>query len=450
VTIVPVKHRDPSPAAPDAARSASPYDMPRMPPYDVPRAVPPYAGYQPMPGAGGVAERPVRRFYRSSDGRVIAGVCSGLADHLGVDRMIVRAAFILLALAGGAGVVMYAAFWVLAPQQDNEPSLDGRETGTAPRELGYLVALGALFLGALLLAQLVGIGVNGALIWPLFVVGFGVVILWRQADDSQRARVRAVTGSTRSVGLVRALLGLLLVVGGVVAFLASGSKLDDAGSVLVATLVVVLGLALISGPWWLRMARELSAERAARIREQERAEIAAHVHDSVLHTLTLIQRNVEDPREVAKLARAQERELRTWLYRPVADPETTLAAALEHLAAEVEDAQGVTVEVVAVRDCALDDGLRALLQSTREALVNAAKYAGSASISLYSEVEDEQVTVFVRDRGPGFDLATVPEDRLGIRQSVIGRMKRNGGRAVVKSVVGEGTEVMLEMPRSPS
>jgi signal transduction histidine kinase len=215
---------------------------------------------------------------------------------------------------------------------------------------------------------------------------------------------------------------------------------------------VAVGIALVSGPWWVRMARDLAAERNARIREQERAEVAAHVHDSVLHTLTLIQRHVDDPREVSRLARAQERELRGWLYRPTGGDQAAarqLGAALEATAAEVEDAHGVTIEVVVVGDCPVDDRLVAVRDAAREALVNAAKYAAGAPISVYAEVEPEQVTVFVRDRGPGFDQGAVPEDRLGLRQSVVGRMARHGGRATVRSVLGEGTEVQLEMRLEP-
>jgi signal transduction histidine kinase len=214
--------------------------------------------------------------------------------------------------------------------------------------------------------------------------------------------------------------------------------------------VVSVGLALVSGPWWMKMVRDLNAERSARIREQERAEVAAHVHDSVLHTLTLIQRHVDNPREVARLARAQERELRGWLYRPRTDPAATVTSEVERVAAEVEDAHGVAIEVVVVGDAPLDESLSALLHATREALVNAAKYARDSPISVYAEVEPGQVTIFVRDRGPGFDPTTVPEDRLGLRQSVVGRMQRHGGLATVRSADGEGTEVQLEMPRSPS
>jgi signal transduction histidine kinase len=411
---------------------------------------PPAAPPAPVaPPSGPPAGPPARRLYRASSGRVLGGVCRGLAQHLGVDVVWVRAAFVLLAVSGGAGLAMYAAFWVLAPLrvEAEEPE----EAAGAGGETGYLVALGAVAVGALLLLDALGVGLPMSLAWPVVVAGLGVVILWRQADDAQRDRWRplwAGTDATRWAGAARALLGLALVVGGLAVFLAGRNDTSGVTQVVVAVLVVVAGIVLISGPWWLRMARELAAERAARIREQERAEIAAHVHDSVLHTLTLIQRHVEDPREVTRLARAQERELRTWLYRPVADPDTTLTAAIERAAAQVEDAHGVAVDVVVVGDVALDDRLRAMLLATREALVNAAKYAGGAPISVYAEVEPDQVTVFVRDRGPGFELAAVPEDRLGVRQSVIGRMARNGGRATVRSTPGEGTEVALEMPVS--
>jgi signal transduction histidine kinase len=388
---------------------------------------------------------PSRRLVRPTSGRVVAGVCRGLAEHLGLDVMAVRVAFVILTLSG-AGVVAYAAFWIFAPQVD-QPEADANSEATGGRELGYVIGLAAVAVGLLLATRAVGLHVGGSYIWPLLVIAVGVVLLWQQADDAQRARWTAATLADRRIGFARAGAGLALVLTGTVAFLGPGD-LSMSVNVLMATLVIVAGLALLSSPWWIRMARDLAAERAARIREQERAEVAAHVHDSVLHTLTLIQRHVDDPREVTRLARAQERELRTWLYRPVADPDATLTAALERAAADVEDAHGVAVELVTVGDCALDDPLRATLLATREALVNAAKYAGSSPISLFGEVEQECVTIFVRDRGDGFDLDTVPEDRLGVRQSIIGRMRRNGGSAVVHSAPGEGTEVQLEMPRS--
>jgi signal transduction histidine kinase len=391
-----------------------------------------------------------RRLVRVSRGRQLAGVARGLADHLGVDVLIIRALFVVLAFAGGAGFVMYGAFWVFAPLEvsaDDDVVL-GRTW--RERDLGMLLALGSLALGGALLLSALGIGLNAGLIVPLIVVGIGVVILWRQADDSQRERWRAATATRRVPDAVRAGVGIALVLIGGAAILVGRVELNGTSGGLWAAIVVTAGLALVSGPWWMRMVRDLNAERSARIREQERAEVAAHVHDSVLHTLTLIQRHVDDPREVARLARAQERELRGWLYRPRTDPEATVTSEVERVAAEVEDAHGVAIEVVVVGDAPLDESLSAMLHATREALVNAAKYARDAPISVYAEVEPEQVTIFVRDRGPGFDPADVPEDRLGLRQSVIGRMQRHGGVATVHSADGEGTEVQLEMPRSTS
>jgi signal transduction histidine kinase len=386
------------------------------------------------------------RMYRSSDGRVLAGVARGLADHLGVDVLLVRLAFILLAAAGGAGVVMYGLFWVFAPQNPFEAD----QPRDRERDLTMLLALGSLTIGGLLLLHALGLGFGPGLAVPLAVVGIGVAILWRQADDDARQRWRAATGAHRLTGAARVGVGAALVIVGAGAILVGPARMGGTTGGLVAALVVVAGLALVSSPWWLQMARELSAERNARIREQERAEVAAHVHDSVLHTLTLIQRHVDDPREVTRLARSQERELRGWLYRGRADPDQDLAAALERAAAEVEDAHGIAIEVVVVGDCPMDEHLAALRDAAREALVNAAKYAGGAPVSLYAEVEPDQVTAFVRDRGPGFDPDDVPEDRLGLRQSVRGRMSRNGGTAVVRSAPGDGTEVQLEMPRDTS
>jgi phage shock protein PspC (stress-responsive transcriptional regulator) len=386
---------------------------------------------------------------RVTHGRLLAGVARGLAEHLGVDVLMIRALFVVLALAGGAGFVMYGAFWVFAPLEvrPEDPVL-GRVW--RERDLGMLLALGSLALGGALILSALGTGISPGWAVPLVVVGVGVVILWRQADDSQRQRWRTATATQRLPDIVRAGLGIALVLIGGAAILVGPADLKGTSGGVAAAIVVTVGLGLVSGPWWMRMVRDLNAERSARIREQERAEVAAHVHDSVLHTLTLIQRHVDDPREVARLARAQERELRGWLYRPRTDPAATVSSEVERVAAEVEDAHGVAIDVVLVGDAPLDDSLGALLHATREALVNAAKYARDEPISVYAEVEPQQVTVFVRDRGPGFDPAAVPEDRLGLRQSVVGRMQRHGGVATVRSADGEGTEVQLEMPRSAS
>ena len=247
--------------------------------------------------------------------------------------------------------------------------------------------------------------------------------------------------------LGRAALGAALVVGAAILFLQANDVLGPARDVVLAVVVILIGLGLILAPWWLRLARTLAAERSARIRSQERAEVAAHLHDSVLQTLTLIQRRAGDAQAVSGLARSQERELRAWLQgKRRAGAEQSLAGALEAAAAEVEDAHGVTVEVVVVGDSPLDDRAEALVGAAREALVNAAKFAGGDPISLYAEVTGERVHAFVRDRGPGFDLDAVPQDRHGVRESIVGRMERSGGRALVHAN-GTGTEVELVLER---
>lgn len=383
-----------------------------------------------------------RTYYRATDGRLVAGVCRGLAAHLGLDPLVVRLAFVVLAAAHGAGVLAYLAFWVVvpaAPRSSVEPAEPARDW---PR----LLAFGSLALGALLVLGLLGWAPGWGTL-PIVVVGLGAAILWQRADEDRRERWRAVAGGQGRWAWARILLGAVLVVAGMAGFFAMRGQLSDARQGLLVTVLTVAGLAIIVAPWVLSMARDLSAERRERIRSQERAEFAAHIHDSVLHTLTLIQRHAEDEREVRRLARAQERELRTWLYRPKSDEDRSLSVAIERIVAEVEEAHGVPFEVVHVGDCSLDDRLVAALQAAREAMVNAAKYSGATPVSVYAEAEPELVTVFVRDRGKGFDLDAVPDDRLGVRESIIGRMRRNGGTASVRTSPGEGTEVTLEMPR---
>jgi len=396
---------------------------------------------------GGVTSTAVRTAPRSvrraTTGRALGGVAAGVAEHLGLPVLVVRVAFVLLALCSGAGVAMYAALWVLVPQRT------GPDAARAPRtargaDRVQLLALAALGVGGLLLLQALGLASPALL--PLVVVGGGVALVWRSADDAQRARWRTAGRQ----GPLAVVSGALLVAGGLVGFLATRGELQQAREGLVSTVVVVLGILLLSGPWWLRMATDLREERRERIRVQERAEVAAHVHDSVLQTLALIRKAADDPREVSRLARTQERELRSWLYAPAAEATPgglALAAALEQVAAEVEEAHGVAVEVVTVGDCPPSPAVTALVAATREALVNAAKHAQVEVVSLYAEVSDDRVEVFVRDRGRGFDPDAVPADRYGLAQSVVGRMSRHGGRAVVRSAPGEGAEVRLEVPR---
>jgi signal transduction histidine kinase len=295
---------------------------------------------------------------------------------------------------------------------------------------------------------------EGGLFLPILLACLGGALIWRQATETERGRLRSLSrtsltaGSGQRLGRVRLAAGAALVVAGAVLVLARAdfTALRDGA---LATVVTVVGLALITGPWWMRMATQLSTERAERIRSQERADIAAHLHDSVLQTLALIQRNADVPREVVRLARGQERELRTLLYES-RQASGQLAEQFRTMAGEVEDAYAIKVDVVCVGDVPVDDDLAALAAAAREALVNAAKHAGVASVSLYAEVEPDEVSVFVKDRGVGFDPAEVAADRQGLRASIQGRVERHGGTARVRSQAGEGTEVELRMPRRAS
>ena len=393
---------------------------------------------------------------RPTDGRVVAGVASGVARHLGVDVWIVRAAFVLLAFLHFAGIAGYACLWAAVPQVGeadvDEIGTDEPDEPLRRSRLAPLLALGALVLGVALVAQRVGLGVVHGLTIPLLVVAVGVAVLWRVADDAQRTRWRAAATATASGTNGRAWLrivaGVALVALGVGAMLALGAGLVAALYGLSALVVVAVGAAAIAGPWLFRLQREVRDERRERIRTQERAELAAHVHDSVLQTLTLVQRHADDPREVVRLARAEERALRGWLYDPDRAAAGTFGPSLERIAAEVEERYGGTVDVVVVGDAVVDERLGATLQAAREAMINAAKYASAdGAVSVYAEVSEREIAVFVRDRGPGFDPAAVPEDRHGVRESVVGRMERHGGHAIVRSGTARGTEIELVMPR---
>ena len=394
---------------------------------------------------------PPPRLYRAADGRVVAGVAQGLANHLAVKPLYVRIAFAVLATFNGFGIVVYLALWAVVPQQPVSPDAPPRPRRAVER--GSALALVAVAAGGLLLARGVPILGNNILLVPLLLAGAGLAVLWSQADKDQRDRWRRISlfetePTRRSIAIVRFVGGAILVAAGVGSFLLLSGTLSAARDGLVAGVAVLAGLALLTAPLWWRLVADLSEERRERIRSQERADLAAHLHDSVLQTLALIQRHSDEPREVARLARGQERELRTWLYRPEDRQESKLAAALEAVAGEVEDAYVVQVESVVVGDAEVDDRLGAVVQATREALVNAAKHAGVGTISLYAEVEPAEVTVFVRDRGAGFDPELVDEDRHGVRGSIVGRMERHGGKAMIRSTVGTGTEVELTMDRS--
>jgi signal transduction histidine kinase len=311
------------------------------------------------------------------------------------------------------------------------------------------VVYGGLVLGLAALAWLAG-PTPGALIWPLAVAVIGAIVIWRQADPELWRRLMATRAGrmlSQPSGL-RAVLGALLVISGLFGFLATRGQLEEARPGLAAAGAIIAGVGVIVAPWLLRMARELDTERQARARATEREELAARIHDSVLHTLTMIQRGSDDPRLVQRLARSQERELRAWLYQPpVEQTSDLLSTQLDKIAGEIEDSYGVPIDVVRVGDLQLGDRTRAALNAAREAMLNAAKYSGAPAISVYAEAEPGGLSIFVRDRGRGFVLDAVPPHRLGVRQSIIGRMDRIGGQARIRTAPGEGTEVEIQLMR---
>ena len=374
---------------------------------------------------------------RAKEGEVFGGVCAGLGRRFGIDPLFLRIAFVATAAAGGAGGILYLIAMVAMPADDGS-AVTVRSIARGPfsgwREA---VGIGLLVLSLLLTLRAFGVWTSDVLVWPLMLTGAGLALLWRQA------------GSRRPAVGLRTVLGVGLIVGGGIAFLSATNALGGLGHLSLAAGVVFVGTVLVFGPWWLRLSQALTAERAARIRSQERAEVAAHLHDSVLQTLALIQRRSGDPREVASLARQQERELRAWLNdAPAADAAASLAAALHAAAAEIERLHGVPVEVVVVGDCALDERTAAMAAAAREAMANAARFSDAAKIDVYAEAGDARAEVFVRDRGAGFDRAAVPADRRGLRDSIEGRMERHGGRAAIVTAPGAGTEVELTLERS--
>lgn len=379
------------------------------------------------------------RFHRRNQGRWLGGLCAAVAEVVGLSPAVVRAGLVALTLVTGPALpVCYIAAWIVlpagdepVPAQDRGPVLD-------------LLAMAAIGLGAvLLLTDLVG-RLPGEVVVPMLVAAAGSALVWGRSGESPKSAP------------LRVAVGVSLVAGGALAVLAAVSDLRTIGRSALGAVVVVAGTAVLAGPGLARLARDLGRERRQRIRSEERAELAAHLHDGVLQTLALIQKRAGDDREVRALARRQERELRDWLYGSPAGAgfdaggrPATVAALLRAELAEVEDGYGVRLDAVLVGDAPLDDAARALCAAGREAARNAALHAGVEAVDVYLEVEPERISLFVRDRGRGFDPAAVPADRRGLADSVRGRVARHGGTAEIRSAPGEGTEVELSVPRGP-
>ena len=394
----------------------------------------------------------------------IAGVCAGLSLHLGIPVRYIRAAMVVLALGGGAGALLYALLWATLPGESSPAgsgsaspisrarlaarATDDRGTGGAGSEAaeggsvsglsqtvidGGSLILAALFLASWRFGLLDRVGAVGIVI----VIIAGAALAWSQMDN--------LVGPDRNLGAVlRVAGGVCLAVVGILVWVAADSSPYKLISGLVTGGALVAGIGVVLAPLWLRTNRALADTRAAEIREAERADIAAHLHDSVLQTLTLIRKRADEPETVARLARSQERELRAWLYTDRPAPGTSVADAFTDLAGEIEDRYGVAVDAVCVGDRAPDRDTEVIVAAAREALSNAVRH-GAPPVSLYVEAGEEGLEVFVRDHGPGFDLDAIAEDRHGVRQSIIARMERHGGSARVRRM-STGTEVALTLP----
>lgn len=408
--------------------------------------------------------------HRNRDEAWLGGVASGIARHLGWPIWLVRLCFVGLTMSSVLAIGVYAALWMLmsdAPAPGQPPGLEAashqgmREKGEErPRRRSNVGAITALVMmagGGFMLANSLGLGLAGAFFWPALLAAIGIALVWLQADapDEQTPTpsgvpqwIAPLLGTKKWASTLRVVMGMGLVGAALSMLAASQIGVDQVPVVLWVAGMTLTGVGVVAAPWVLRYRRKLDAAREEKLIADTRADMAAHLHDSVLQTLALIQRQADDPRQVASLARRQERELRTWLYADQPGP-GTLKTALVAAGGEVEDGRGIPVEVVCVGDIDLTPDLRAIVQAAREAMMNAAKHSKADLIDVYAEVdrdcEEPLVQVFVRDRGQGFDLDAIADDRMGVRGSIIGRMERHGGTARVRSAPGEGTEIRLEM-----
>jgi len=386
---------------------------------------------------------------RSRSDRMVAGVAAGIAQHVRVPPTFIRIAFLALLAAHGLGAVLYAIYWAVLKDEDTE--------GRVHRDFARIVPFAVLGVGVVVI-MIMASGADGISLaagWLVALVVVGAGLIWHQAEPSRVTRFGRVLTDRRPTFVLSLIGGGILVSVGVIGLATvyyPGSRGPSLSVVALSALFAVIALAgvgVVAAPALWRTATALRAEKEGRIREQERAELAAMIHDQVLHTLALIQRNSADPATVTRLARGQERSLRNWLYKPMGSASEFFGAAVEEAAAEVEDTYAIAVETVVVGDREVDERTRALVAATREALVNAARHAKVATISLYAEVEPDEISVFVRDRGAGFDMSTIDDNRHGVRGSIVGRMRRHGGRADIRSEPGEGTEVRLHLPVGP-
>ena len=407
-----------------------------------------------------VVGTPLRPLRRGRDNCILGGVCGGFATRLGIKERNIRIIFALLTLVFGLGVLLYMTFWLVLTRSGEDHSIIQQIFQT--RREAQIVLITFIASMVLIIALLTtGSRSTGGFGWPLILSCFAAFAVWRGASSDERAHLSEffnsapVIGSafskSRKIIVLRLVVGAGLVIFGLHELGHIGGFWGSTASALFGTALLVFGVAVLFAPWWLQNVRELTSERRERVRIEERAALAAHLHDSVLQTLTLIERSAASESDVVRLARNQERELRQWLFSPetVTNAPTSfvgLVGAIEH---DVENDYGVRVDLVTVGDCVPDERVSTLVAAAREAAINAAKWSEAESVSIFTEVEPASISIFVRDRGVGFDLDAIPADRQGIALSIRQRMSQLGGDAFINTEMGSGTEVQLAMPRSP-
>jgi signal transduction histidine kinase len=376
-------------------------------------------------------------FLRSKDEHMLTGVAGGIGERLGIHPIYIRAAFLSAMLAGGVGLVVYVLASLIVPEaKDPLPP----QSTTTRQKFG----VGAMFLAGMLFFQGIGLWFGPAT-WPIVLVLFGLAIAIDTSGFNYEQSLEGVVGSTRRPWWL-VLGGLAMMIVGLAFVLTSLDGLQSVGALVIAVILTFVGFIIVGGPWLWSLVEDLGTERRARIRSEERAEMAAHLHDSVLQSLALIQRT-DDPKKMVTLARAQERDLRAWLYDPEAADEETLRGALGAAATRVEEAHDVPVSVVVVGEDELPPpAQKALVGAATEAMMNAARHSGSDKVSVFADATEGGVELFVTDQGRGFDPDAVDGDRKGIAESIHGRMTRNGGTVAIDSSGGVGTEVHLTMP----
>ena len=376
--------------------------------------------------------------WRRSEPRLLAGVAGGIADRVGVPAVYVRAGFVTLTTVWGIGILLYLLIWWLTLDHQATPVVRELETGQR-------VGLGVIFVALLWLLVASGFVPDPFATFVTAAISFGVASVLDRSESGGIARL-IMPGETQGVSVFRFIAGVVLLMVGLGLFFGTNRVTSSLGSTFIAVALTAIGLMVAFGPWFVRMRDDLGKERLARARQEERAEMAAHLHDSVLQTLALIQRT-DDPRRMSSLARTQERELRTWLFgkAPLEEGEL-LSTALAAAAARVEDERAATIDLVTVGDARLDSRGSALVAAATEAMVNAVTHSGSDRVSVYLEVGEGRAEVWITDQGNGFDRAQVARDRKGLAESIEKRIARQGGTAAISSRPGEGTEVHLVLP----